>query len=88
MASRPYTLKTNWEHCFKLCDIILSVHECGVLLLLCHLFLLRKALAKKNVINFVLLLEVPGPISQNGNFYLNDASSPKKSWLQISFKSV
>ncbi len=33
-------------------------------------------------------LKVPGPISQNGNFYSNDASSPKISWFQISFKSV
>ena len=33
-------------------------------------------------------LKVPGPISQNGNFYSNDASSPKKSWFQISVKSV
>ena len=31
---------------------------------------------------------MPGPISQNGNFYSNDASSPKISWFQISFKSV
>ncbi len=33
-------------------------------------------------------LKMPGPISQNGNFYSNDASSPKISWFQISFKSV
>ncbi len=33
-------------------------------------------------------LKMPGPISQNGIFYSNDASSPKISWLQISFKSV
>ncbi len=33
-------------------------------------------------------LKVLGPISQNENFYSNDASSPKKSWFQISFKSV
>ncbi len=31
---------------------------------------------------------MPGPISQNGNFYSNDASSPKIFWFQISFKSV
>ncbi len=31
---------------------------------------------------------MPGPISQNENFYSNDASSPKISWFQISFKSV
>ncbi len=30
----------------------------------------------------------PGPISQNGNSYSNDASSPKVSWFQISFQSV
>ncbi len=35
-----------------------------------------------------LILKMPGPISQNGNFYSNDASSPKVSWFQISFKSV
>ena len=35
-----------------------------------------------------LSLKMPGPISQNGNFYSNDASSPKLSWFQISFKSV
>ncbi len=35
-----------------------------------------------------LLLKMPGPISQNGNLYSNDASSPKISWFQISFKSV
>ncbi len=29
-----------------------------------------------------------GPISQNGGFYSNDASSSKKSWLQLSVKSV
>ncbi len=33
-------------------------------------------------------LKVPGPISQNGDNYSNDASSPKKSWFQISVKSV
>ena len=33
-------------------------------------------------------LKVPGPISQNGVFYSNDASSPKKYWFQISVKSV
>ncbi len=33
-------------------------------------------------------LKMPGPISQNGIFYSNDASSPKISWFQISFKSV
>ncbi len=31
---------------------------------------------------------MPGPISQNGNSYSNDASSPKVSWFQISFQSV
>ncbi len=36
----------------------------------------------------VQTLKVPGPISQNGNFYSNDASSPKKSWFQIAGKSV
>ncbi len=36
----------------------------------------------------ILLLKMPGPISQNGIFYSNDASSPKISWFQISFKSV
>ena len=30
----------------------------------------------------------PGPISQNEDFYSNDASSAKKSWFQISVKSV
>ncbi len=34
------------------------------------------------------LVKMPGPISQNGNFYSNDASSPKIFWFQISFKSV
>ncbi len=38
--------------------------------------------------NVVHDLKVPRPISQNVNFYLNDASSPKKSWFQISIKSV
>ncbi len=33
-------------------------------------------------------LKVPGPISQNGDFYSNDASPLKKSWFQISVKSV
>ncbi len=33
-------------------------------------------------------LKMLGPISQNGNFYSDDASSPKISWFQISFKSV
>ena len=34
-------------------------------------------------------LKVPGPISQNiGDFYSIDASSPKKSWFQISGKLV
>ncbi len=33
-------------------------------------------------------LKVPGAISQNGDFYSNDASPPKKSWFQISVKSV
>ncbi len=31
---------------------------------------------------------MPGPISQNGDFYSNNASPPKKSWCQISVKSV
>ncbi len=31
---------------------------------------------------------MPGPISQNGNFYSNDASSPKIYWFQMLFKSV
>ena len=35
-----------------------------------------------------LSLKVPGPISQNGDIYSNDASLPKKSWFQISVKSV
>ena len=33
-------------------------------------------------------LKVPGPISQNGDFYQNDVSSPKKYLFQISVKSV
>ena len=33
-------------------------------------------------------LKVPGPISQNGNLYSNDASSPKKSWYQMSVKLI
>ena len=33
-------------------------------------------------------LKVPGPISQNGDIYSNDALSPKKSWFQISVKAV
>ena len=33
-------------------------------------------------------LQVSGPISQNGDIYPNDASSPKKSWYQISVKWV
>ncbi len=36
----------------------------------------------------ILSLKMPSPISQNGNLYSNDASSPKISWFQISFKSV
>ncbi len=28
---------------------------------------------------------MPGPISQNGNFYSNDEPLPKISWFQISF---
>ncbi len=36
----------------------------------------------------ISVLKMPGPISQNGHFYSNDASSPKISWFQISFKSV
>ena len=31
---------------------------------------------------------MPGPISKNGNFYSNNASSPKIPWFQISFKLV
>ena len=31
---------------------------------------------------------MPGPISQNQNFYSNDALSPKISWFQISLKLV
>ena len=33
-------------------------------------------------------LKVHGPISQNGVFYSNDATSPKKSWFQISIQSI
>ncbi len=36
----------------------------------------------------VHILKVPGRISQNGDFYSNDASPPKKCWFQISVKSV
>ncbi len=36
----------------------------------------------------IKLLKMPGLISQNGNFYSNDASSPKISWFQISLKSL
>ncbi len=45
---------------------------------------------KKKIINFasawkrcmyIHMLKVPGPISQNGDIYLNDASLPKKSWF-------
>ncbi len=38
--------------------------------------------------NPATVLKVPGPISQNGDFYSNDASSAKKSWFQSSVKSV
>ncbi len=31
---------------------------------------------------------MPGPISQNGDFYSNDTSSFKKSWFQISVRLV
>ena len=34
------------------------------------------------------MLKVLGPISQTVDFYLNDMLSPKKSWFQISAKSV
>ncbi len=47
--------------------------------------LFLEQISRKCVIN---LLKMPGPISQNGNFFSNDASSPKISWFQISFKSV
>ncbi len=33
-------------------------------------------------------LKVPGPNSQNEDFYSNDTSPPKKSWFQISVKLV
>ena len=33
-------------------------------------------------------LKVPGPISQNEDFYWNDAPPPKKSWFQISVQLV
>ncbi len=35
-----------------------------------------------------LSLKVPGLISQNGDIYSKDTPSPKKSWFQISVKSV
>ncbi len=41
-----------------------------------------------NVVFKHLHLKMPGPISQNGIFLSNDASSPKISWFQISFKLV
>ena len=31
-----------------------------------------------------ILVKVPGPISQNWDFYSNDASPPNKCWFQIS----
>ena len=37
---------------------------------------------------YMYYLKVPGQISQNGDFYSNNASSPKKSWFQISGKSL
>ncbi len=33
---------------------------------------------------YAATLKVPGPISQNGDFYSNDASLAKKSWFQNS----
>ena len=36
----------------------------------------------------ITCLKVLSPIPQNGVFYLNDATSPKKSWYQISVKTV
>ncbi len=39
-------------------------------------------------LNITRLLKMPGPISQNGNFYSNDASSPKITWFQKLLKSV
>ncbi len=37
----------------------------------------------------LLPLKVPGPISQNGDIYSNDAALlHKKSWFQISVKTV
>ncbi len=41
-----------------------------------------------NEITYTTFLKVPGPISQNGNFYSNNASTPKIPWFQISFKLV
>ncbi len=37
---------------------------------------------------YSISLKVHGPITKNGDFYANDVSSPKKSWLQFSVKSV
>ncbi len=41
-----------------------------------------------NVPMYKGVLKVHGPISQNGDIYSNDASSPKRSWFQISVRSV
>ncbi len=43
---------------------------------------------EKFYISLFSSLKMPGPISQNGVFYSNDASSLKKSWFQISIKSI
>ncbi len=52
------------------------------------LFQIKEAFHDSNITFSMLSWKVLGPISQNGNFYSNDASSPKISWFQISFKSV
>ncbi len=52
------------------------------------LILLLFIMSHHFIIAIVTMLKVHGPISQNGDFYSNDAFSPKKSWFQISVKRL
>ncbi len=70
--------------CFHTVSVIMTMYSCrgrdctSSILQLKHL----------TVHSHICTLKVPDPIYYNGNFYSNDALSPKISWFQISFKSV
>ncbi len=75
-----------WVHAERSTSMIPAAHHISHAV--SHHSLIKFFFYCENVRNVFSTLKMPGPISQDGNVYSNDASSPKISWFQISFKSV